>query len=216
MAPVVMGGAPILSSSSSRQRAALSPSAAIGVMGSSGGGEQYQSNNGVRQIDQEVQVLNHCFDDIERFVARLQAAVEAAHEMEKRVKQRRSKKKASAADHASAAAATATASAMTMRAQLPQPHAFVDVFQKFKLSFNLLARLKAHIHDPNAPELVHFLFTPLTLIVSTLRETASLAYVPELKGLARSVWTPLLSRDAKELLLNCLTSREQDLWVIKI
>lgn len=180
----------------SRHRAALSPSSA----GEHGGGY-----GPARQIDQEVQVLNHCFDDIERFVARLQAGVEAARELEKRQKQRRSKKKLAPAE-------AATASALTMRAQLPQPHTFVDVFQKFKLSFNLLARLKAHIHDPNAPELVHFLFTPLALIVNTLRDVAA-ANIPELKGLTRSVWVPLLSRDAKELLLNCLTSKEQDLWV---
>ena len=178
-----------------RQRAALSPSSTGLVV-------EHHSNHGpARQIDQEVQVLNHCFDDIERFVPRLQAGVQAAREIEKRARQRRSKKKQG----------DATATALTMRAQLPQPNSFIDVFQKFKLSFNLLARLKAHIHDPNAPELVHFLFTPLTLIVNSLRDMS--VQIPELKGITRSVWLPLVSRDAKELLLNCLTSKEQDLWV---
>lgn len=182
----------------SRQRAALSPLSIENTSG--GGGQQHSSSGHHRVVDMEVQVLNHCFDDIERFVSRLQTSVETARELEKRQKHRRSKKK-SIGD-----------GMLTMRAQLPQAHTFVDVFQKFKLSFNLLARLKAHIHDPNAPELVHFLFTPLALIVNTLNKDMAVA-APDLKGLTRTVWLPLLSRDAKELLLNCLTSREQDLWV---
>lgn len=82
----------------------------------------------------------------------------------------------------------------------------MDTFQKIKYSFNLLAKLKSHIHDPNAPELVHFLFTPLALIVNTTKE-------PPYEGLGKTVWMPLLNRDAKDLLLNCLSSKEQDLWM---
>ena len=52
-----------------------------------------------------------------------------------------------------------------MRAQLPLENEFVDILRKFKLSFNLLAKLKSHIHEPNAPELLHFLFTPLAVIL---------------------------------------------------
>lgn len=146
----------------------------------------------------EVQVLNHCFDDIEKFVTRLQTTIETIRELDKRQKHRKSKKK------------QLGDGMLTMRAQLPQSHAFIDIFQKFKLSFNLLARLKAHIHDPNAPELVHFLFTPLALIVNTVTKEA-----PDtgLRGLTKTIWFPMVSKDAKELLLNCLTSKEQDLWV---
>ena len=60
---------------------------------------------------------------------------------------------------------------LSMRAKPPPEREFVDIFQKFKLSFNLLAKLRAHIHDPNAPELVHFLFTPLALIVDASHDS---------------------------------------------
>ena len=63
----------------------------------------------------------------------------------------------------------------------------LPVLQKFKLSFNLLAKLKAHIHDPNAPELVHFLFTPLALIVDASHDSH---YGPNLPA---KVVAPLLT-----------------------
>lgn len=68
------------------------------------------------------------------------------------------------------------------------------------------AKLKSHIHDPNAPELIHFLFTPLALIVDAARDSIHSA------NLAANVVSPLLTRDAMELLSNCCTSKETDLW----
>ena len=95
---------------------------------------------------------------------------------------------------------------LTMRAKPPPELEFIDIFQKFKLSFNLLAKLKAHIHDPNAPELVHFLFTPLALIVDASHDTN---YEPNLPS---KVVSPLLTREAVNLLMNCVTSKETELW----
>lgn len=43
--------------------------------------------------ERDVAVLNHCFDDIERFIARLQYASAAYKELERRRRQRKSKKK---------------------------------------------------------------------------------------------------------------------------
>lgn len=145
-------------------------------------------------VDQQVQILNHCFDDIEQFVSRLQNSLQYLRELERRRNKRNSP------------SSKRESGMLAMRAQLPPAEQFVDIFQKFKLSFNLLARLKTHIVDPNAPDLIRFLFTPLALIVNSTRDR------PELKGIISSVWQPLLIADARELLLMCLGSKEQSLW----
>ncbi|CAG2186751.1 EPS8 [Mytilus edulis] len=94
-----------------------------------------------------------------------------------------------------------------MRARPPPGDDFIDIFQKIKCAFNLLSKLKAHIHDPNAPELVHFIFTPLSLIYEASRDPVHVGI-----DLASKAVAPLLTREAKELLLNCLTSKELELW----
>lgn len=151
-------------------------------------------SNTSEKYERDVTILNHCFDDIEKFIARLQHAAAASRELERRHRNRKSKKK------------DLGDGMLTMRAKPPPEIEFVEIFQKFKLSFNLLAKLKAHIHDPNAPELVHFLFTPLALIVDASHDTE---YGPNLSG---KVVSPLLTRDAINLLINCVTSKETELW----
>ncbi|XP_055900793.1 epidermal growth factor receptor kinase substrate 8-like protein 1 isoform X3 [Biomphalaria glabrata] len=148
-------------------------------------------------LERDVQLLNHCFDDIEKFVARLQQAAESYKELEKRKRDRGAKnKKRQSGD-----------GMLNARARPPPDKDFVDIFQKFKLSFNLLAKLKAHIHDPNAPELVHFLFTPLSLIYEASRDP----YHGN-QNLGDQAVAPVLTSEAKQLLLNCLTSKEIELW----
>ncbi|GLH12900.1 Epidermal growth factor receptor kinase substrate 8-like protein 2 [Gryllus bimaculatus] len=152
------------------------------------------SSTSSEKYERDVTILNHCFDDIEKFIARLQHAAAASRELERRRRSRKSKKK------------DLGDGMLTMRAKPPPEVDFIDIFQKFKLSFNLLAKLKAHIHDPNAPELVHFLFTPLALIVDASHDTH---YGPNLPA---KVVSPLLSREAVNLLINCVTSKETELW----
>jgi len=146
------------------------------------------------KYEKDVNILNRCFDDIEKFIARLQHAAAAFRELEKRRRSRKSKKK------------DLGDGMLSMRAKPPPEREFEDIFQKFKLSFNLLAKLKAHIHDPNAPELVHFLFTPLALIVDASHDSH---YGPNLPS---KVLAPLLNKNAVDLLINCLTSKESELW----
>ncbi|XP_046459343.1 epidermal growth factor receptor kinase substrate 8-like isoform X1 [Daphnia pulex] len=152
------------------------------------------SSTSSERYEKDVTVLNRCFDDIERFIARLQHAAAARRELERRRKSRKSKKKEQGDGM------------LSMRARPPSEAEYIDIFQKFKLSFNLLAKLKSHIHDPNAPELVHFLFSPLTLIVEASHESNTVPNLP-----ARVV-APLLTYDAIELLSNCLSSKETELW----
>lgn len=152
------------------------------------------SSTSSEKYERDVTILNHCFDDIEKFIARLQHAAAASRELERRRRNRKSKKR------------NLGDGMLTMRAKPPPEMEFIDIFQKFKLSFNLLAKLKAHIHDPNAPELVHFLFTPLALIVDASHDTN---YDPNLPS---KVMSPLLTREAVNLLINCVTSKETELW----
>jgi len=146
------------------------------------------------KYEKDVNILNRCFDDIEKFIARLQHAAAAYRELDKRRRSRKSKKK------------DLGDGMLSVRAKPPPEKEFIEIFQKFKLSFNLLAKLKAHIHEPNAPELVHFLFTPLALIVDASHDSQYGPNVP------CKVVAPLLTKQAVDLLLNCLTSKESELW----
>uniref|UniRef100_A0A2K6G781 Epidermal growth factor receptor kinase substrate 8-like protein 2 n=1 Tax=Propithecus coquereli TaxID=379532 RepID=A0A2K6G781_PROCO len=91
---------------------------------------------------------------------------------------------------------------LTLRARPPPEGEFVDCFQKTKLAINLLAKLQKHIQNPSAAELVHFLFGPLDLIVNTCGGP----------NIARSVSSPLLSRDAVGFLRGHLIPKEMLLW----
>lgn len=137
-------------------------------------------------------VLNHCFDDIEKFIIRLQQAVAAIRELQIR---RKSPKRSSLTGdghqqagkvgrgsagglgHAAAMTAapalepltSAELAMLSARARGPSEDDYFEILSKFKLAFNLLAKLKGCIHEPNAPELVHFLFTPLAIIIESAR-----------------------------------------------
>ncbi|NWI93418.1 ES8L2 protein, partial [Pitta sordida] len=143
-----------------------------------------------QKIEKETQILNCTLDDIEVFVAQLQKAAEAFRQLNQRKKGKKNKKKGPAEGM------------LTLRARPPSEAQFIDCFQKTKLAFNLLAKLRKHIQNPSASELVHFLFGPLELIISSCGG-------PEL---ARSVVSPLLSKDATDFLRGHLTPKEINLW----
>ncbi|KAK7939738.1 hypothetical protein WMY93_003064 [Mugilogobius chulae] len=87
------------------------------------------NNNGQSSVnaEREVEILNHCFDDIERFMVRLQQTAEAQSVLNQRKKKRRSKKKVEKEEDL-----------LTMKACPPPEAEFVDIYQKFKYSFSLL------------------------------------------------------------------------------
>ncbi|KAM6136765.1 LOW QUALITY PROTEIN: epidermal growth factor receptor kinase substrate 8 [Pterocles gutturalis] len=140
------------------------------------------------RIDRDV-LLNHILDDIEYFLPNFQKAAEAFAELSKRKKTKKSKKGPGEG-------------VLTLRAKPPPPDEFVDCFQKFKHGY-LLAKLKFHIQNPSAAELVHFLFTPLHMVVQTTGG-------PEL---AASVISPLLTKDTIDFLRYTVTSEEGQLWM---
>ncbi|XP_040599382.1 epidermal growth factor receptor kinase substrate 8 isoform X1 [Mesocricetus auratus] len=143
------------------------------------------------RIDRDVQILNHILDDIEFFITKLQKAAEAFSELSKRKKSKKSKKKGPGEG------------VLTLRAKPPPPDEFVDCFQKFKHGFNLLAKLKPHIQNPSASDLVHFLFTPLNMVIQATGG-------PEL---ASSVLSPLLTKDTVDFLNYSVTADERQLWM---
>ncbi|XP_026220657.1 epidermal growth factor receptor kinase substrate 8-like protein 2 isoform X3 [Anabas testudineus] len=133
-----------------------------------------------QRIEKDVQILNCALDDIEIFVARLQKAAEAFSQLNQRNKK----------------------GMLTLRAKPPSEAEFIDSLQKLKLALNLLAKLKKHIQNPSASELVHFLFGPLELVLQSCGS-------PEL---ARSVISPHLSKDAVEFLQGHLTPKEMTIF----
>ncbi|KAG8513794.1 Epidermal growth factor receptor kinase substrate 8 [Galemys pyrenaicus] len=144
------------------------------------------------RVDRDVQILNHILDDIEFFITKLQKAAEAFSELSKRKKIFKKGKKKGPGE-----------GVLTLRAKPPSPDEFVDCFQKFKHGFNLLAKLKSHIQNPSAEDLVHFLFTPLNMV---LQATGG----PEL---ASSVLSPLLTNDTIDFLHHTVSNEERQLWM---
>lgn len=143
------------------------------------------------RIDRDVQILNHILDDIEFFITKLQKAAEAFSELSKRKKTKKGKRKGPGEG------------VLTLRAKPPPPDEFIDCFQKFKHGFNLLAKLKSHIQNPSATDLVHFLFTPLHMVVQATGG-------PEL---ASSVLSPLLTKDTIDFLNYTVNADERQLWM---
>lgn len=115
-----------------------------------------------------VSVLNHCFDDIEKFITRLQQAVAGQAALRDIQAKRKSSSKRSGNSSTSPISASELA-ILNAKARGPSEDDYFEILSKFKLAFNLLAKLKCCIHEPNAPELVHFLFTPLVIIIESAR-----------------------------------------------
>ncbi|XP_056593950.1 epidermal growth factor receptor kinase substrate 8-like protein 1 isoform X1 [Triplophysa dalaica] len=141
----------------------------------------------------EVDLLNHCFDDMEVFMGKLQQSAEAQMILNQRSKKnKRSQKKSADED------------LLTAKANTPSEKEFIDTFQKFKYSFSLLARLKSTISNPTSDELLHHVFKPLDMIVKATGGP----------GLAASVSSPAMTQGAVSLMKNNLTAQEQELWAL--
>lgn len=125
-------------------------------------------------------LLNYCIDDIERFCAELKLQ-KSAGEAEEAMMDRQWKLRG------------------------PRAIDFVNIFQKFKLAFNLLGRLEDFLENPNAAEMLHHLFPPLAFLVDECFELFD-------EDLVRDVVFPLTTPKAVDFLERCLGQREAVIW----
>lgn len=106
-------------------------------------------------------ILNHCFDDIENFMAKLQQTAEAATVLSQRKKKSKKKSKKQSAEGKkknlvlfteiesricliSSVYCFLTEDLLTAKARPPPEEEFVDIFQKFKYCFSLLVCFFSH------------------------------------------------------------------------
>ncbi|XP_014014444.1 epidermal growth factor receptor kinase substrate 8-like protein 1 isoform X1 [Salmo salar] len=149
-----------------------------------------QPDSSFLRAEKEVGILNHCFDDIEVFMAKLQQTAEAASVLSQRKKKKKSRKQTPEED------------LLTAKARPPPEEEFMDIFQKLKYCFSLLARLKSSISNPSSEELLHHVFKPLDMLVRTTGGPA----------LGASVTSPALTNSAVTLLQDNLSEEERLLW----
>ncbi|XP_028399597.1 epidermal growth factor receptor kinase substrate 8-like isoform X2 [Dendronephthya gigantea] len=139
-------------------------------------------------INRDVHILNHCIDDIEELVYRVKQVAESWKQLETKYKNKKSKNRRQEAE--------------AIESRSPSREEFIDAFQKCKQSFILLGKLRPHIQNPSAPELVHYLIMPLSLLVRCTRGPEE----------ASKVINPLMTSESIELLRSSLTSKETELW----
>ncbi|XP_058622164.1 epidermal growth factor receptor kinase substrate 8-like protein 1 isoform X3 [Onychostoma macrolepis] len=151
-----------------------------------------QPDKSFLRAQMDVDLLNHCFDDIEAFIGKLQQSAEAQIILDQRSKKKKKSQKKSADEDL-----------LTAKAKPPSEKEFLDAFQKFKYSFSLLARLKFAISNPTSEELVHHIFKPLEMVVKATGGP----------GFAASVSSPAMTQGAVTLLQNNLTTQENALWI---
>jgi len=148
------------------------------------------------RVDRNVQILNHCLDDIEVFIAKLQKASQASAEMNERRKRTKSGRSSSAST------STYGEGIYTIRSKPPKKEDYIDTLAKIKFCFILLGELQGHINNPSSTDLAHFLFKPLNIIVQSCRG-------PEL---AQTVLTPLHTEKALKQLRETMSATEAELF----
>ncbi|XP_064554411.1 epidermal growth factor receptor kinase substrate 8-like protein 2 [Drosophila montana] len=141
------------------------------------------------QTDRDVQVLNHCFEDVERFIARLHYAAEALNELESRKNQHN--------PHGEGL--------LVLRSRPPIESEFCDILAKIKLALNYAVKLQNHFSKSADP--IHNVFISLQTIVNVCNDVYAGAHLPE------SVLNPLLRRETIGFLNCTLDSNEKTLWL---
>uniref|UniRef100_H3AEN1 EPS8 signaling adaptor L3b n=1 Tax=Latimeria chalumnae TaxID=7897 RepID=H3AEN1_LATCH len=142
-----------------------------------GGAPKKQKGYCTFEINAEI--MNHLLNDIELFVGKLQKTAPP----EKGKKKKKKKKKSS------------------QEKDFPLEAEYIDCLQKTKFTFNQLSKLKNHIQNPSAEELVHVLFSTLIFVNRSPRS-----------DLAPEIIAPLLTRTTIQFLTFNLTHEEKEVW----
>ncbi|KAH8419067.1 hypothetical protein KR222_003417 [Zaprionus bogoriensis] len=141
------------------------------------------------QTDRDVLVLNHCFEDVERFIARLHYAAEALIELESRKNEHN--------PHGEGL--------LVLRSRPPIESEFIDILAKIKLALNFAVKLQNHFTKGVNP--IHSVFVSLQTIVNVCNDVHKGARLPE------SIVNPLLRRETIAFLSGTLDSNEKELWI---
>ncbi|XP_053481172.1 epidermal growth factor receptor kinase substrate 8-like protein 3b isoform X2 [Ictalurus furcatus] len=132
-------------------------------------------------IDRSVEIFNHVVADVEFFMGKVGAALAQADGK----KQKKKKGK----------------STRIYGENFPSIDEYMACLQKIKYGFNLLGKLNGHLSKPDAPDLIHSLFSTLDFLVRQ--------YPSEV---APSVLSPLLTEQTLQLLSQVVTPEEGQLW----
>ncbi|KAJ4934624.1 hypothetical protein JOQ06_007409 [Pogonophryne albipinna] len=141
--------------------------------------------------ERSTDILNHILNDLEIFMGRVSAAVNASAlpQGEKSKKKKSSSKKKKSKKNGAT------------DASLPTWEEYVSYLQKVKYGFNLLGQLEGNLSSPTAPDFVHIFFNSLNSIL------------PEYPAdLPLTVLSPLLTEAALRLLSEVVDPEEDRLW----
>ncbi|AWP09555.1 putative epidermal growth factor receptor kinase substrate 8-like protein 3 [Scophthalmus maximus] len=133
-------------------------------------------------------ILNHILGDLEIFMDKVTAAVNAPSVQKDKGKKKNAKKKKSKKTAAPADG-------------LPSWEEYISCLQKIKYGFNLLGQLDGSLTNPSAPDFVHIFFTCLGMIVAR--------YPADLPP---TVLSPLLTEATARLLSQVVSPEEDGLW----
>ncbi|XP_070585120.1 epidermal growth factor receptor kinase substrate 8-like protein 1 isoform X2 [Erythrolamprus reginae] len=142
------------------------------------------------QTEQNVELLNRVFDDVEFFIRKLQKSAEAFRVLNQCKRSTRGRLREPGEG------------LLTIRAKPPPQEEFEDALSKIKYSLSLLARLKSNITSPSSEELICILFKPLKMIVEA---SGGVEFASELRN-------PMLTLEAVTLMRSCLGEWETELW----
>ncbi|CAK6951323.1 epidermal growth factor receptor kinase substrate 8-like protein 3b [Scomber scombrus] len=139
--------------------------------------------------DRNMDILNHVLDDMEIFMGKVSAALNAPPGQDKKSKKKglkKKKKKEKSNENA---------------ISLPYWEEYVSYLKKIKYGFNLLGQLDRALNNPSAPDYVHIFFSSLSTI---------LPHYPA--DLPPTVLSPLLTDAALRLMGEVVNPEEDQIW----